>query len=355
MRSAILAAACLALPALSSGAQLQTLTFNAPVLQRWMYPFDTQPGYRATASVFSTIGAPTFPGFTFDQRDGQVVIGFDTLAQLPTGLGACNYRVLSARLTIGVATDQAFRYKDTYDGWQSYLATPDPTDPYPPRAIELYGAGFRNGWTSATFFQGVDASNPGPPFGPSVSSDVRNVYATDFKDGVARDVSNNVRDQFDPLYFAIGKASGVSPGQYVPVNTEFAFDLQVSQANVQNYLRQAVNDGRLRLVITSLQKLVPPSGPGPASGEYATFYVKQNDFGTALVARLTMRVVVNPQPGDIDGDGVVGANDLTVLLTRFGQAVGVGDAADLDCTGSIGANDLTILLTNFGRGTPYQP
>ncbi|MBL0926141.1 MAG: S8 family serine peptidase [Phycisphaerales bacterium] len=51
-------------------------------------------------------------------------------------------------------------------------------------------------------------------------------------------------------------------------------------------------------------------------------------------------------PGDVDGNGAVGANDLTLLLTGFGKPG--GGPADLDGNGTVGANDLTTLLLNFG-------
>ncbi|MDZ4755376.1 MAG: hypothetical protein SGJ11_12895 [Phycisphaerae bacterium] len=45
--------------------------------------------------------------------------------------------------------------------------------------------------------------------------------------------------------------------------------------------------------------------------------------------------------GDLDGDGVVGANDLGVLLGAWGSA---GGPADLDNDGTVGSSDLAILL-----------
>jgi hypothetical protein len=46
-------------------------------------------------------------------------------------------------------------------------------------------------------------------------------------------------------------------------------------------------------------------------------------------------------PGDLDGDGIVGAADLAILLGSWGAA---GGAADLDGDGSVGASDLALLL-----------
>ncbi|MBL0927615.1 MAG: hypothetical protein IBJ11_08175 [Phycisphaerales bacterium] len=49
---------------------------------------------------------------------------------------------------------------------------------------------------------------------------------------------------------------------------------------------------------------------------------------------------------DVDNNGAVGANDLSVLLGAFGQNCVC--PADVDGNGSVGANDLSILLGQFG-------
>lgn len=54
-------------------------------------------------------------------------------------------------------------------------------------------------------------------------------------------------------------------------------------------------------------------------------------------------------PGDIDGDGSVGAADLLILLASWGPCDDCGDCpADLDGNCSVGASDLLILLANWG-------
>ena len=54
-----------------------------------------------------------------------------------------------------------------------------------------------------------------------------------------------------------------------------------------------------------------------------------------------------PCVGDIDGDGTVGAADLSILLSLWGNAA-VG-TADLNGDGDTGAADLSILLSNWGE------
>lgn len=52
-----------------------------------------------------------------------------------------------------------------------------------------------------------------------------------------------------------------------------------------------------------------------------------------------------PEPGDLNGDGVVGLSDLAALLTDYGK---VHSSADLDSDGIVGFPDLVILLSAFG-------
>jgi len=55
-----------------------------------------------------------------------------------------------------------------------------------------------------------------------------------------------------------------------------------------------------------------------------------------------------PCPGDVDGDLDVDLDDLTLLLSQFGQ-VGNGLPADLDSDSDVDLDDLTTLLASFGR------
>jgi hypothetical protein len=50
-------------------------------------------------------------------------------------------------------------------------------------------------------------------------------------------------------------------------------------------------------------------------------------------------------PGDLDGNGLVDAGDIGVMLLRFGTA---DAAADLDGSGTVDAGDIGVLLLLFG-------
>lgn len=50
-------------------------------------------------------------------------------------------------------------------------------------------------------------------------------------------------------------------------------------------------------------------------------------------------------PADLNGDGIVGAQDLSILLNAWGSS---GGPADLNRDGTVGAQDIAILLNNWG-------
>ena len=59
---------------------------------------------------------------------------------------------------------------------------------------------------------------------------------------------------------------------------------------------------------------------------------------------------INPPQcaGDADGSGAVNFQDITFILTSFGEAVTPGTRGDTDSSGVVGFNDVTRVLANFG-------
>lgn len=249
-----------------------TAEWIEPTYDRWMYPFNPSPGKRPTASTFATVNEPDF-----DERDGHAYFAFILTNAVPAGLGANTYEVTSARLRVTVQ-DGEFLYDPTPDPWQTYLSNNAPLymeDNTPGRPVELFGAGYRAGFTAWTFGEDgpFSAGNP-------MAKGVRNVYPLGYRDGVPVDVSNNVdfqedgADGFDPVVFAIGTAP-LTPGDWVPWPTTFVFDIDVQNALVQGYLREALNEGILPLVLASRH----PTTQGGAI-EYPIWDQKENEVGT---------------------------------------------------------------------------
>ncbi len=335
--------------------QVVNLSFGAPSIDRWMYPFASAPGYELDAKTFTALGQENaFPPLSFDQRDGQMLVGFDLAPAVPSGRGACGYRVTSAVLTLLVSNDRAFKYDPTYDIWQSYLGGAVDADGRP---VELYGAAFRNGWMACRidpnmpslnqfpcYFEG-SPSQPGPPFGPGAfpTSGTRHAFPTDYAARIERDVSNNIRDQFNPTPFAVGQIAGLSAGALVPVDSNMTFALSVNNPDAQAFLRRACDSGLLRLMATSLQPATAGGGGGPGTGAFASFYCKEIEI-EGFAARLSMTVRLTPQ-GDANGSGAVDFADITSTLTHWGLA---GPDGDANCDGTVNFSDITDILTNWG-------
>jgi hypothetical protein len=299
-----------------------------------MYPFNATPGTRSVISVFGSE-----PGGTdFDSRDAQLLIGFATSAQVTAGLGASRYEVVSARLTLEFANDLVVAYDPTPDAWQTFLSPSDAEwqpDADSGQPIELFGCGFRNGWTSLTF-----AENS--PFGSGsvLLPSVRNAFAVGADaQGVLVDVSNNPRLGFQPTAFAVGQIASLHPGDLIPLGTPMTFDINVAIPAVQAYVRESLDSGRLMLVASSLTFVVQQGGSFPA------FFAKENPLvtiGLARAARLDMQVRIGPTcaPGDFDCNGAIDGADLTALLSNWG---GPG-ATDVNGDGATDGLDLTVLL-----------
>ena len=78
-----------------------------------------------------------------------------------------------------------------------------------------------------------------------------------------------------------------------------------------------------------------------ANGE---LYLMANSTGVPFDSTgVVLRIV--PKTGDLNGDGVVGASDILILLASWGDT---DSAADLDMNGIVGASDILILLANWG-------
>ncbi len=329
-------------------------SYDTPALDRWNYPFNPVPGARTNAACFGTAG---YTEFEFDDRDALFLIGFDTGADIPAGEDPARYRITSAVITATIGAGDAFRYDPTYDPFNTHLNEEDPdfiADADAGRPLELFGAAFRNGFTSATFLENS-------PHGDAFGLGVRNAYSTDYigfdpMSGVPpRDVGNNVKDRFDPSPFAIGQTTDASVGGLVPSDAVFTFTLNVDQPAVSAFLRDGLASGRLRFQISSLvfPSFIGPPAADPERGmviDYPVFYTKEDKFAPFfdLAATLSITVeLVDALPGDTNGDGVVNFTDLNTVLSEFGQT-GAGFAGDTNGDGVVNFTDLNIVLSNFG-------
>lgn len=245
-----------------SGVAPLSASTNEPTYDRWMYVFGPTTGANTAASTFRTEDA------RFDERDAQAYFSFVLTNEIPAGLGAGTYEILSCRFTAtvigGNPTDPI--YDSTLDAWTSCISSNNPlytADEDEGRPMELYGAAWRYGFTPWTFGQN------GPFYTGTVNyvnpdtKGLRTVYPLAFRDGQPVDVSNNVdpdgtgTNGFTALPFAIGTAA-LTPGDSIPSGTEFTFDLDTGDAAIQSYLGQSLNEGILPLVIATLHLAQQP-------------------------------------------------------------------------------------------------
>lgn len=240
----------------------EPVSANEPTYDRWMYFMNLGGGARAEASTFRTVDP------RFDERDAQAYFAFVLTNEIPAGLGAENYQILSCRFeaTVNSGSPNDPIYDPTLDEWTSYLDSGDPlftADEDDGRPMELYGAGWRDGYTPWTFGETGSYTTNDVNWGDPDIKGQRAVYPITIQDGQAIDVSNNIdpdgtgTNGFTAIPFAIGTAD-LAPSDSIPAYTTLTFDLNTEDAGVQSYLAQALNEGILPLIISTLHLTAQP-------------------------------------------------------------------------------------------------
>jgi hypothetical protein len=287
-------------------------------IQRWMYAFNAKPANRTTASTFGALGSLG----QFDSRDGQYLVGWNTSNNVPTGQGAKNYLLSRMRVTLTLSSDLAYVYDGTLHDYRSYFPSSDPrhltrSATYP---VELYGAGFRGGFTNAsgafTPYTALNYPQAGP-FGASATGggpygaySNRVAFSACFDtNGLLVDVSNNVGDDgtnemanpFEVAPFAIGNTTNVAPGQAMPEGSQLTFDLNLADPLIYAYVQQGLNSGNLSFVVSSLLDANFFSG----TPNYPDFYTVFNSLaGINECPLLTVEGTTVRPCLDADNDGL---------------------------------------------------
>ncbi|MEX2213897.1 MAG: PEP-CTERM sorting domain-containing protein [Phycisphaeraceae bacterium] len=250
-----IAASCLFGAALTFGptaASAVTVDFNQPDFDRYHYPHVGDPGGSSTGATFSGVGTGVF-----DDRFSQVMIGFNTAAQIAAGQALSSYNLTSAKLTAVVSNDLQFTYDPTYDPFGTYLSDPDVDAGRP---LELYGVDFRNGFTHIEFgdfttgtppgYGETEAFAPPPPPGPPAKNRA-SAFSLGVNGSTLQNVNNSVSEGFDPTPFSIGQMS-IVPGSDVPQGTVVEFEIDLSNPVILAYLQQGLADGGLAFNISAL-------------------------------------------------------------------------------------------------------
>ncbi len=318
-------------------AQLVDTSFQPPNEDRWNYPFNLTPGVRFEASIFGAIDEPGF-----DDYDGQYIVGFDTSGEVPPGLDPSRYTIESARLILVIANTDGFPLDVTPDSYRTFLDPSDPDylpDSTPGRPMEVFGTGYRNGFTAETW----SATSPfgGTPTVPPAQG-ARNAFAALFEvDGTAVDISNRLKERFDVVPWGIGTIDGRQPGDTVAAEDVVVFEIDLCAPSAFRYLQEELARGQIRLSAASLLPASgdPTGGTGPSA--FPSFYTSNNPVAQALslTPQLDLRVRVG-SPADMTGptpgspDGVIDADDFFFFLQLFAA----GDPR-ADLTGSTNPND----------------
>ena len=344
MNRAIVATALIAAAAAMSHAQSQliTLDYDVPTLDRWNYPFNGSPGTRISGSTF---GAVELEGF--DDHDAQFVLGFATDADVTTGLDIGEYQVLSATVTITNSNSNEFRYDPTYDTHDTYLFLDDSLDTDDGRPVHLWAVGYRNEfsvftWNELSPFGGTPAVDP--------AQQMRHMFAayfpSDGNDPV--DISNNLKEEFDATPMAIGQTDAVLPGEFVPADTTFTFEVDLCQPGIRAFLAQGLSDGEVRFSVTSLHAANGGQGGGTGEIAYPFWYTKENPIGAIFGYSPTLDLVVRVgSAGDFNSDGNFDFFDVSAFLTAFNA----GDvSADLNNDCQFNFFDVSAFLTAYTAG-----
>lgn len=344
MNRATCASFVVALLAGSAAAQSETISvaYDAPSLDRWNYPFNGSPGTRFNASTFGAVEL-----FGFDDHDAQFIVGFETLADIADGLDASEYQVLSARVIITNSNGDEFRYDPTYDTHDTYLFLDDSLDTDDGRPVHLWAVGYRDEQSASTWgefsaFGGVAEVDP--------TQGARYAFASyfPFEGSDPVDISNNLKEEFDATPMAIAQTDAVLPGEFVPVDSDFYFDVDLCQPGIRDYLAGGLSLGEVRFAITSLHAANGGDGGGTGDITYPFWYTKENPiasiFGYAPRLELTVRV---GNPGDFNSDGEFNFFDVSEFLTAFNA----GDiSADLNGDCSLNFFDVSAFLSAFSAG-----
>jgi len=338
----------------AASAQLVDTTLEASE-DRWNYPFNLTPGPRPFASTF---GAINLPGF--DDYDAQFIVGFDTSQAIPPGLGIDQYRVLDARLRIWVTEGERIRFDPTFDSFTTYLPQDDPEfspDEDTGRPIVAYGTGYRGinnntgePWSIDTWFESA-------PFGgvPEVEPAQGSRFAfTGWldADGEVIDVSNRLKDRFDPAPIGVAAIPGVEPGQFVPADTEVVIELDPCRGGGAFFLREGLDAGVVRISVGSLHAAA--GGPGGPDGDpnFPEFYTRENPLAPVLGFTPTLELRARAgDPADLTGPGGDGAPDGSITADDFFFYLGLfaasDPAADLTGPGGSGLPDCSITADDF--------
>ncbi|HKQ48061.1 MAG TPA: dockerin type I domain-containing protein [Phycisphaerae bacterium] len=325
----------------------QQFDFAVPSDDQWQYPYNPDPPNRSPGSCFGTVGYDLPPfNYKFNNRDGIVVVAWDTSGTIPTGQGPASYAISAIRVTLTSVPNAQWPADHSVDEWYTYDISGDQlinadgiprgqpgdtdgesSDTDAGRPIELFGSGFGpvhaySTWSEFSFYVGSDQffAAPRDPF-PFVYRDgteellhVEDSVRGYYNSGLTPPFCGPPDSQcpFTPAPWAIGAPVNYTPGsQPTPFDVTFDVDLGLSDGRVLQYFQEQLDAGRVIVSVTSLRETTQQAG----QAGYPSFFMKEATDPGALAPRLTIVLSACALgDGDINCDGSVNDTDAALFV-----------------------------------------
>ena len=364
--------------AAATAAAAATATWNSSNLDVFFYANAISAGQRALAPSFTgglevdEQSGEFIPRSAQDPaRAGMALIAFDTTQHIEPGLAPNRYEVTAVKMTATWTNDgdtsTALRYDDAPITHAEILSEYASGSVSRQRPMELYGVGFRGGYTGYEFASGT----AGPPlfdevthpFSASgyiaypISGDVAQAgafvdVANSFTGGYSATAPGNSTEPFTATPWAIGTAE-LTPGDLIPDKTTFDFNLDLSAPGARAYVQQSLSEGAIGFFLSSLHD----TGEFGTGGGYPRWYLKESTgfpYFSTTPPKLTIEytLVDDALPGDYDGNGTVDAADYATWRAEFGQR---RDGGQMARTAMPTASSTPPITFSGGRNSCRRP
>ncbi len=335
------------------------IVFVKPTDDRWQYPFNSQVGFRDVAPLFGSVEDARFT--TFNDRDGILIIAWDTSTLIQTGLPLSSYDVRAVTVTLTHsdplpgAGSIDWPIDLTVDDWRTFDANKNGSmdgeefpDSDPGRPIELFGVGFGpmfspTTWIETSLYVGGTqfTLSPRDPF-PFVFQDVtgelvhvENSVSGNFNQNLTTPLCNDQAGicRFTPTPWAIGVPLDYVPGnQFTSFDVEFDINLALSKGRVKQYFQQQLQAGRVFVTATSLKGAFEQVA---GNNDFFTSEATEEAGGFPPIpgARAPKLVIDlgTPPDGDFDNNAVVDLIDHAELTACMNGVNTVPPAPTLPC------------------------
>jgi len=225
---------------------------------------------------------------------------------------------------------------------------PDPNDGVIPGAVDLvfvmtHAIGHVLGFRSSVGVTSTPLNQPPPLDRPPTTLDLfRFGVGSAFNNPDTPDSFSTLPREFRPGVEAALDTAGVVPG----VGAPFRFSTGISHGDGRDASHW--KDQNLLGLTESIGVMTPNLG---LPGNHTMGILRTSDlYALALLGwSIDFRMGIEPNPGDLNGDGAVNAQDLAILLSHWGDCPDPEGAcpADLNQDGVVNAQDLAILLSHW--------